>query len=38
MVEMSLEVPEIRFDDISRSSGVESIEAARRSPPNGGRS
>jgi len=32
MVEMSLEPPEIRFEEISRATGVETIEKARSSP------
>jgi quinol monooxygenase YgiN len=31
VVEMSLEPPEIRFEEISRSSGMETIEKARKS-------
>jgi quinol monooxygenase YgiN len=33
VVEMALEPPEIRFDTISHSSGVETIERARKSLP-----
>jgi quinol monooxygenase YgiN len=35
IIEMSMEAPEIRFDEISRSSGVETIEKARRALPGG---
>ncbi len=37
VVEMSLERPEIRFDEISRSTGVETIEKAIGSPRETGR-
>ena len=37
VVEMALEPPEIRFDEISRSSGVETIEKARNVIVGGGR-
>jgi quinol monooxygenase YgiN len=33
IVELSLEPPEIRFEEISRSRGVETIEKARNVPP-----
>ena len=35
VVEMSLEPPEIRFEEVSRSSGVETIEKARNALPGG---
>ena len=35
VVEMSLEPPEIRFEEVSRSTGVESIEKARNALPGG---
>jgi quinol monooxygenase YgiN len=35
VVEMAVEPPEVRFDAVSRSTGFETIEKARRSPPNG---
>jgi len=35
VAEMAVEPPEIRFEEISRSSGVETIEKARSSPQNG---
>jgi quinol monooxygenase YgiN len=37
VVEMSLQPPEIRFDEISSSSGVEAIEKARNAQPGGDR-
>ena len=37
VVEMAVEPPEIRFDEISRSSGVETIEKARNVILGGGR-
>ena len=38
IVEMALEPPEIRFDVLSQSTGFETIEKARGSPKNSGRS
>ena len=35
VVEMSLEPPEIRFEEVSRSTGVETIEKARNALPGG---
>jgi quinol monooxygenase YgiN len=35
VVEMAVELPEIRFDEISRSSGVETIEKARNTSTGG---
>ena len=37
VVEMAVEPPEIRFDEISRSSGVETIEKVRNALPEGDR-
>ena len=37
VVEMSLEPPEIRFEEVSRSTGVETIEKARSVLPGGDR-
>jgi hypothetical protein len=37
VVEMSLEPPEIRFEEVSRSTGVETIQKARSFLPGGGR-
>jgi quinol monooxygenase YgiN len=38
VVDMALEPPEVRFDAISQSTGFETVEKARRPPPNGKRS
>ena len=35
VMEMSLDPPEIRFDEVSGTSGVETIERARNAPPAG---
>ena len=37
VMEMSLECPEIRFEEISRSTGIETIEKARNALPGGDR-
>jgi len=37
VLEMSLEPPEIRFEEVSRSTGVETIEKARNALPGGDR-